>query len=71
MGKNVTFSGLLNALDGVRSQEGRILMMTTNHREKLDPALLRPGCADMHVELNMASESQMKGLFKKFFNEST
>ena len=71
MGKNVTFSGLLNALDGGRSQEGRILMMTTNHREKLDPALLRPGRADMHVELNMASESQMKGLFKKFFNEST
>lgn len=70
-GKNVTFSGLLNALDGVRSQEGRILMMTTNHREKLDPALLRPGRADMHVELNMASESQMKGLFRKFFNEST
>lgn len=46
-------------------------MMTTNHREKLDPALLRPGRADMHVELNMASESQMKGLFRKFFNEST
>lgn len=69
MGHSVTFSGLLNALDGVRSQEGRILMMTTNHREKLDPALLRPGRADMHVELNYASEKQMKGLFKKFFPE--
>lgn len=54
--RTVTFSGLLNALDGVRSQEGRILMMTTNHREKLDPALLRPGRADVHVELNYASE---------------
>lgn len=42
----VTFSGLLNALDGVRSQEGRILIMTTNHREHLDPALMRPGRAD-------------------------
>jgi SpoVK/Ycf46/Vps4 family AAA+-type ATPase len=71
MGHSVTFSGLLNALDGVRSQEGRILMMTTNHREKLDPALLRPGRADMHVELNYASEKQMKGLFKKFYPEST
>ncbi|CDW85975.1 mitochondrial chaperone bcs1 [Stylonychia lemnae] len=65
--QQVTFSGLLNALDGVRSQEGRILMMTTNHREKLDPALLRPGRADVHVELNYASEKQMKGLFQKFF----
>lgn len=44
-------------------------MMTTNHREKLDPALLRPGRADVHVELNYASEKQMKGLFKKFFPE--
>lgn len=52
----MTFSGLLNALDGVRSQEGRILIMTTNHREKLDPALLRPGRADVHIELNYASE---------------
>jgi chaperone BCS1 len=65
--RSVTFSGLLNALDGVRSQEGRILIMTTNHREKLDPALLRPGRADVHIELNLASEKQMKGLFKKFF----
>lgn len=67
----VTFSGLLNALDGVRSQEGRILMMTTNHRDKLDPALLRPGRADMHVELNHASVKQMKGLFMKFFPQES
>jgi SpoVK/Ycf46/Vps4 family AAA+-type ATPase len=71
MNRSVTFSGLLNALDGVRSQEGRILMMTTNHKEKLDPALLRPGRADVHVQLNYASENQMKGLFRKFFPDST
>ena len=53
--RGVTFSGLLNALDGIRSQEGRILFMTTNHREKLDPALLRPGRADYHAFLNYAS----------------
>ena len=53
--RRVTFSGLLNALDGIRSQEGRILIMTTNHREKLDPALLRPGRCDMQVQLNNAS----------------
>lgn len=41
--------------------------MTTNHREKLDPALLRPGRADLHVELNYASYVQMKGMFNKFF----
>jgi len=65
-GRHVTFSGLLNALDGVRSQEGRILFMTTNHREKLDPALLRPGRTDFEVKLNNASYVQMERLFTRF-----
>lgn len=65
-GRRVTFSGLLNALDGVRSQEGRILFMTTNHREKLDPALLRPGRCDVQVELKNASFKQMKEMFQRF-----
>lgn len=66
-GRRVSFSGLLNALDGVRSQEGRVLFMTTNHREKLDPALLRPGRCDLQVEMNNASYKQMKQLFLRFF----
>jgi mitochondrial chaperone BCS1 len=41
--------------------------MTTNHKERLDPALLRPGRADVHVKLNHASEKQMKGLFCRFY----
>jgi chaperone BCS1 len=45
--RGVTFSGFLNALDGVRSKDGTILIMTTNHREKLDPALIRPGRCDL------------------------
>jgi len=65
----LSFSGFLNALDGVRSQEGQILFMTTNHKERLDPALLRPGRADVHVKLNYASEKQMIGLFTRFFPE--
>ena len=65
--RRVTFAGLLNALDGVRSQEGRILFMTTNHREKLDPALLRPGRCDMQIMLNNASSVQMERLFNKFY----
>ena len=66
-----SFSGLLNALDGVRSQEGRILIMTTNHKEKLDAALLRPGRADRHFELGNAKRCQLIGLFKRMFPEST
>ena len=65
-GGGVTFSGLLNALDGIRSQEGRIIFMTTNHREKLDPAILRPGRADYHVHLDNASYNQQYRMFLKF-----
>lgn len=43
----VTFSGLLNCLDGVASTEARILFMTTNYLERLDPALVRPGRVDV------------------------
>ncbi|KAI2791694.1 Mitochondrial chaperone BCS1 [Penicillium oxalicum] len=42
-GSRVTPSGLLNVLDGASSQEGRVLIMTTNHIEHLDEALIRPG----------------------------
>ena len=41
--------------------------MTTNHREKLDPALLRPGRADFQVQLNNASQKQLRCLFLKFY----
>jgi len=40
--------------------------MTTNHRERLDPALLRPGRADFHAFLDNASYDQMKRLFLRF-----
>ena len=60
-------SGLLNALDGVASQENRLLFMTTNHVEKLDPALIRPGRCDVHIKFDYASPAQMRGLFLKFF----
>lgn len=65
--RGVSFSGLLNALDGVRSQEGRLLFMTTNHRERLDPALIRPGRCDLQIELKNASYSMVERLFLKFF----
>ncbi|GAB5359569.1 hypothetical protein AAMO2058_000554700 [Amorphochlora amoebiformis] len=65
----VTFSGLLNAIDGVASQEGRMLFMTTNHIEKLDPALVRPGRCDVRVELKKASSMQMREIFLRFFPE--
>lgn len=63
----LTFSGVLNALDGVGGQNGQIFILTTNHRENLDPALIRNGRVDLHVEFTDATEEQMVGLFKSFY----
>lgn len=66
-GNNVTFSGLLNALDGVVTQEGHILVMTTNRADALDPALIRPGRIDVRVHVGLATKDQARGLFLRFF----
>lgn len=67
---SVTFSGLLNALDGVASGESRIVMMTTNHVERLDPALIRPGRVDLIEELGDADEGMVRELFDRFYGQS-
>ncbi|KAI1124231.1 BCS1 N terminal-domain-containing protein [Nemania abortiva] len=63
----LSLSGLLNILDGVASQEGRILIMTTNHIEKLDKALIRPGRVDMTVEFGLADEYMSTNIFRNIF----
>jgi chaperone BCS1 len=63
----LTFSGLLNAIDGVASPEGRIMVMTTNHIERLDPALIRPGRADVKLLFGNATADQAGRLYGRFF----
>jgi len=63
----VTLSGLLNALDGVAAKEGRLLFATTNRYSALDPALIRPGRMDIHVEFRLASRYQARELFRRFY----
>ncbi|OBZ75907.1 Mitochondrial chaperone BCS1 [Grifola frondosa] len=64
---SVTFSGFLNALDGVASGEERLIFMTTNHPERLDPALIRPGRVDLSVLIDDASPEQARRLFIRFY----
>ncbi|KAK5046350.1 hypothetical protein LTR84_008494 [Exophiala bonariae] len=68
-GANVTFSGLLNALDGVGSAEERVIFLTTNHVERLDEALVRPGRVDMTVRLAEATVYQIEQLWERFYGE--
>ncbi|KAJ6223033.1 hypothetical protein RDWZM_001578 [Blomia tropicalis] len=65
----VTYSGLLNTLDGVVGSEARILMMTTNHIEMLDDTLTRPGRVDLKVLIDNATDSQLRRAFLSFFPE--
>ncbi|KAE8378207.1 P-loop containing nucleoside triphosphate hydrolase protein [Aspergillus bertholletiae] len=64
----VSLSGLLNVIDGVAASEGRILVMTTNHPEKLDAALLRPGRVDMSIQFGYAEPADIKELFSAIYS---
>ncbi|CAK5075302.1 unnamed protein product [Meloidogyne enterolobii] len=64
----VTMSGLLNAVDGVASAEGgRVLFMTTNHVERLDAALIRPGRVDVSQHFGNCTPIMFEQMFKRFF----
>ncbi|POW05952.1 hypothetical protein PSTT_09326, partial [Puccinia striiformis] len=67
---NITFSGLLNAIDGVTSTTSqRLIFMTTNHLEKLDRALIRPGRIDLSLQIGNATLHQTLELFQKFYED--
>jgi len=63
----ISLSALLNIIDGVAATEGRILIMTTNHLDKLDDALIRPGRVDMTVKFDLANSQMIKTIFRGIF----
>jgi SpoVK/Ycf46/Vps4 family AAA+-type ATPase len=65
-----SFAGLLQALDGVTAQEGRLVFFTTNHKEKLDEALIRPGRMDRHIEFKVAGVQEICAQFVRFFEKA-
>jgi len=67
----VSFSGLLNALDGVVSSEGRIVFMTTNFIDRLDAALLRPGRVDVKQDISYTDREQLIRAFCHFYPDSS
>lgn len=67
----LSFSGLLNALDGASSKDGTLVFMTTNHLDRLDQALVRPGRADVRVEFAHATEEQAIRMFGAFYPRET
>ncbi|KAF7111514.1 hypothetical protein CFC21_111520 [Triticum aestivum] len=66
----LTLSGLLNFIDGLWSACGgeRIIIFTTNHKEMLDPALIRRGRMDKHIEMSYCSFEGFKVLAKNYLD---
>lgn len=68
----LTLSSVLNALDGTLSGEGRVVVMTTNHLDKLEeeyPALVRSGRVDYRLYIDNASIEQIREMHDKFYPE--
>jgi chaperone BCS1 len=65
---NVSFSTLLNCLDGVYSKYNIITIMTTNHADKLDPALIRAGRIDIQFSIDNPSKSSVQKYINNFFD---
>jgi chaperone BCS1 len=65
----LTLSGLLNALDGTFSRDGRVLVLTTNHPENIDPALIRPGRADIREHIGAIEAPEVLKLCKIYLGD--
>jgi chaperone BCS1 len=65
--RGITLSALLNVIDGVAASEGRILVMTTNHPDKLDAALLRPGRVDLSITFGRTTQADIEELFTSIY----
>ena len=67
--RSLTLSGLLNAIDGPFTTNGRIMIMTTNHPEVLDLALIRGGRVDKRFLFDYCNRYQIKSLFEMYFEK--
>jgi chaperone BCS1 len=65
----LNLAGLLNVLDGVVDTPGRLLILTSNHPEKLDPALIRPGRVDRLIHLGYLKAEQACQMLAHYFGE--
>jgi hypothetical protein len=64
----VTLSHLLNVIDGPLEIPGRILILTTNHPDKIDPALLREGRIDIKIEMEALHGETLREMVSTWYN---
>ena len=66
----ITLDDILNLWDGIRETPGRILIITSNHYEKLDSALTRPGRIDITHKLDNASHNTIAEIYYHLFEKN-
>jgi mitochondrial chaperone BCS1 len=67
--KGPTLSGMLNAIDGIAASDGRVLVLTTNYIDRLDPALIRPGRIDLQLAIGTMARAEVVAMAASFFPE--
>jgi chaperone BCS1 len=65
----VSYSGFINALDGVAAHEGSVVFLTTNHPQLIDEAAIRSGRVDFRLELGLCDRGQLERMFMKFIDD--
>jgi len=63
----VTLDDILNLWDGIQETPGRIMIISSNHYEDLDPALIRPGRIDITLEMKNATHEVIKQMYEKYY----
>lgn len=66
----ITLAGLLEVLDGMVETPGRMLVVTTNHPERLDPALTRPGRIDIIMHIGRLDRPDVRSLYELWFPDA-
>jgi ATP-dependent 26S proteasome regulatory subunit len=66
----LTLGNILEIIDGIIECPGRVIIMTTNHKDKLDPALLRPGRIDMEIEFKKLRRCHIAEIYKKWYGKT-
>jgi chaperone BCS1 len=65
-----TLDQVLNCWDGMLASEGRILFITTNHPEKINPVLLRPGRIDIREEIGYVGKEALSQFCESFYERT-
>lgn len=66
----LTLGHFLNLIDGIKETPGRIIIITSNHIEKIDPALLRPGRIDLHIKMKSVCYDILSEMYNYYYNKN-